>query len=191
MGQGNWRELRLVELYFILILGQPWPGPAWPATDLLSFGSRQLGLADASPFNNLLLWSSPSVFPRRQIPSDPLMTDRAREVDKMMNFHARAPGFTSCHSNLCLSWAQFDSDFVNVWSRINWERMKMMRLKWKEETAQHNSKPYDGPVQWVETSNSVSRQFNFDSDGLLSVSLLLSHSSSSQFFWYREWVAEH
>ncbi|XP_031398976.1 protein root UVB sensitive 2, chloroplastic [Punica granatum] len=53
------------------------------------------------------------------------------------------------------------------------ERMRMLGMKRKEEAAaQLDSKPYEGPFQWVETSNSVSRQFQFESDGLLSMKVL-------------------
>ncbi|PKI44901.1 hypothetical protein CRG98_034849, partial [Punica granatum] len=51
--------------------------------------------------------------------------------------------------------------------------MRMLGMKRKEEAAaQLDSKPYEGPFQWVETSNSVSRQFQFESDGLLSMKVL-------------------
>lgn len=39
----------------------------------------------------------------------------------------------------------------------------------KKET-QVPVKAYDGPVYWVETTNTVSRQFQFENDGCLSVS---------------------
>ncbi|KAK6937781.1 Root UVB sensitive family [Dillenia turbinata] len=42
----------------------------------------------------------------------------------------------------------------------------------REREKSHPPPTYDGPVAWIEVSDSVSRRFNFDSSGLLSVNVL-------------------